>query len=329
MSMKTITWISIVSKKGGGFIYGERAREALSSHFAIELYNVKPRSSKTRYLKPLAWFFGFLRLPRKRDVWIKDDMLSILFPLLRQGKNIAVIYHIDSSPYPLFDRIIYRVLEKMFYRAIKKADAVVVISEYWKNHFLKKGCRRVYKIYPSFTMSDFEINEHDVEAFKKKFSLEKKPIIYIGNCQKAKGVVEAYNALKHLDVNLVTSGGKMVDIPAINLDLSYKEYLLLLKASTIVVTMSLFKEGWCMSAHEAMLLKTPVIGSGLGGMKELLSGGGQTICNDFFQLAGNVEHLLAHPEERKALGEKGRAFVEQFTIERFNKEWVRVMKDLV
>ena len=65
----------------------------------------------------------------------------------------------------------------------------------------------------------------------------------------------------------------MINIPVVNLSLNYKEYLCLLKASSVVVTMSKFKEGWCLTAHEAMLCKTPVIGSGKGGMRELLEGG--------------------------------------------------------
>ena len=60
--------------------------------------------------------------------------------------------------------------------------------------------------------------------------------------------------------------------------LSFQEYLILLKASTVVLTMSLFKEGWCRVAHEALLLGTPVIGSGAGGMTEVLAQGGGIIC---------------------------------------------------
>ena len=57
----------------------------------------------------------------------------------------------------------------------------------------------------------------------------------------AKGVVEVYDQLKGLDLNLVTSGKKSVSVPATNLRLDYRDYLRLLKASSVVVTMSKFK----------------------------------------------------------------------------------------
>ena len=93
--------------------------------------------------------------------------------------------------------------------------------------------------------------------------------------------------------------------------------------------MSKFKEGWCRTAHEAMLLKTPVIGSGLGGMRELLKGGGQIICKDFKNLKGKVEYLLSHPDTRKKTGEDGYSFAKKFTLEKFEKEWLNLIQEIL
>ena len=101
--------------------------------------------------------------------------------------------------------------------------------------------------------------------------------------------------------------------------------LALLKASLVVVTMSKIKEGWSITTHEAMLLKTPVIGSGLGGMKELLEGGGQIICQEFKNLKEKVEYLLEHPEIRERMGENGYNFAKNFTKERFEKNWLNLI----
>ncbi len=65
----------------------------------------------------------------------------------------------------------------------------------------------------------------------------------MGNCLKKKGVIETYNSLKDIDAYFVTSGNKDVELPIPNLMLPFEEYRLLL-ASDIVITMSLFKEGW-------------------------------------------------------------------------------------
>jgi len=177
-------------------------------------------------------------------------------------------------------------------------------------------------IYNAFDTERFHFHDQEIEEFKEKFSLKSKPILYLGNCQPAKGVVESYEQLKDLEVHLVTSGRREADLPALNLNLGYRDYLRLLKAASVVITMSKFKEGWNRTAHEALLCKTPVIGSGMGGMGELLEEGKQLVCTDFKELKAKVIYALDHPE----LGERGYDFVKQFTADRFNEEWLSLVK---
>jgi len=75
-----------------------------------------------------------------------------------------------------------------------------------------------------------------------------------------------------------------------------------------------------------MLLKTPVIGSGSGGMEELLEGGKQIICNDFNVLREKVNYLLNNPKIRIQTGKNGFDFAKQFTLERFEEEWLILIK---
>ena len=72
-----------------------------------------------------------------------------------------------------------------------------------------------------------------------------------------------------------------------------------------------------------MLCKTPVIGSGLGGMMELLEGGRQLICEDISELSYLVDVAM---ENREELGEKGYEFAKNFTVERFEKGWEKVLR---
>jgi len=327
---KKIGWILTSPKKYGGSRYGKEVRKALSREFDIETKNLEVKYLKWRFLKPLGWLFGFIRLRGYKDLWVRHSFIDIAaLPLGKtKGKNLALIYHIDNSVFPLTLKSFLFLVEFFFNRSLRKIDAIVTISEYWKNYFLDKGYSNVYKIYCGFNLTNFKFNSEEILEFKKKFNLEDKPIIYIGNCQKPKGVVESYQALKDLDVCLVTSGEKMVDMPALNLNLSHRDYLKLLKASSIVM-MSKFKEGWNMTAHEAMLLKTPVIGSGLGGMKELLERGKQIVCPDFKSLKEKVKYLLNHPEIRKKMGEDGYNFAKNFTLEKFEEDWLKLIKRLI
>lgn len=329
--MKTIGFILVSARRYGGSIYREKAEKILARNFTVDRMFLSAHSMPWRPLKLLGLLFGLLRLKGERDLWVVQSFIVVAALSLSRikGEKMAIIYHLDNSVFSWVLRPLFLLLETVFYRNLRNFDAIVTISEYWRAFFLEKGYLNVRKIYPGFHVEDFEVSEHEVADFKRRFGLMEKPIIYIGNCLKAKGVVESYEALKDLDVHLVTSGEKGVDIPATNLNLAYRDYLCLLKASSVAVTMSKFKEGWCMTAHEAMFLKTPVIGSGLGGMRELLEGGGQIVCESFDSLKSKVEFLLSRPEEARRLGEYGYEFAKQFSLERFAKSWQQLVRDLL
>ena len=180
----------------------------------------------------------------------------------------------------------------------------------------------MHGIYNGIDPSQFTFGEEEVAAFRERHGLEGKPVLYLGNCQTIKGVVEAYQALKGSGFHLVTSGKRRVDVPTINLDLKHRDYLLLLRASAAAVTMSIFDEGWCITAHEAMLCRTPVIGSGRGGMRELLEGGGQFLCSRFAELPMLVGQAIA---DRERLGEAGYRYASQFTLDRFRRGWLALV----
>jgi len=322
--------INTTYKKYGGNIYQKMIAEVLSGNIDIKFINVGTKNvGELRYLEAPLILWRIFKISRRKDfdIVIRNFEAS-LFRNKEPVKNIAIIHHIDSSCSPTFLKITYPFLEKIILRNLKRFDAIVTVSQYWKNYFKKRGYENVYIIYNAFNLNDFDFSSEEIEEFKKRHNLTEKPIIYLGNCQKAKGVVESCQALKDLDATLVTSGEQMIKIPARNLEIEYNDYLKLLKASSIVVTMSKFKEGWCRTAHEAMLLKTPIIGSGKGGMRELLKGGKQIICEDFNSLRAKVEYLLNHPEVRKKMGEDGYNFAKNFTVERFKEDWLKLIKKL-
>ncbi len=147
-----------------------------------------------------------------------------------------------------------------------------------------------------------------------------KPIIYMGLANPQKGILEVYDALKHEDYTLLMTGpfNPEVDIPVKRLFLDRHDYLCLLKASTVVVSMPVIEEGWSRVAHESMLCGTPVIGSGTGGMKELLDGGRQMICNDFHNLSAVTKGVI---EQREKYASDGYDYAKRFDLSYFQKEW--------
>lgn len=311
-------------KVGGGNAYRKSLLSLESDNFDLESMGILFNKNGNKILQGFKTLSNLLYFKGQKDIWIRDYLSTLTLPFDRTlGKNIAIVHHLDSNylSYPL----IYKSMDRLYYSNLKSVDLLVVVSKYWKEHF-ESYVDNIKIIYNCFNMNDFQFTKEEIMEFKQKYNLLDKPIIYLGNCQKSKGVIEAYNELKSMDAYLVTSGQKRVDIPAINLDLNYRDYLRLLKASSVVVTMSLFNEGWCRTAHEAMLCKTPVVGSGNGGMGELLEGGRQIICENFIDLRYNVEYLLESPET----GEYGFDYASQrrFTEEHFQREWITSFYDV-
>jgi glycosyltransferase involved in cell wall biosynthesis len=323
--MREVGVIFDKSGKGGG-IYNQSIVGAIRDDFCVETYGIT-RQQRNKLFNYANLYYNLSRIRGQKDVWIRTANPIVTLPFDNtRGNNIALIHHIDNNVKPAPTKMLSNVLDNIMMRNLRLVDKIVVVSQYWKEYFEALGFDKLEVIYNPFIFEDFKFSNDEVIEFKEKYRLNRKPIIYLGNCQKAKGVVEAYESLKGLDAHFVTSGAKDVDLPVNHLNLDYYEYLMLLRASSVVVTMSKFKEGWCRTAHEAMLCKTPVVGSGMGGMRELLEGGHQIICRTFSDLKDQVEYAMGDA----GLGEAGYAFASQsrFTLESFKDQWVNLINDV-
>jgi glycosyltransferase involved in cell wall biosynthesis len=310
---------------GGGNIYQKAVIAALSKEFDVENFDVAPKILPKAY-RPRT-ILNILNTNSKInnvDIWIRNYLGIVGMKFVKkQAKNIALLFHIDYDFMP--NKRLSLMFDKYFWKNLKKCETVVVIAEFWKKYLSERGINNSHVIQPAQDISKFSFKEAEVEEFIRKYSLSDKPIIYLGNCQKEKGVKEAYESLKSFPYHLVTSGKKEIDIPAKNLNLDYREYLLLLKASSVVLTMSHFLEGWNITAHEAMLCRTPVIGSGRGGMEELLEGGKQLICKDFSELPEMISYALENAEK---LGDDGYEHGKRFTVEKFDQQWTNLVRSV-
>lgn len=236
----------------------------------------------------------------------------------KKSKNIVVAHHIErnlgNSPSEHFQRY----CDNYLFRNTDRYTIVIAVAECWKREFVNAGFKDVRVIYNSFDQSEYSFTPEVISDFKNRYCLDERPLIYLGNCQKKKGVVESYEALKSEGYQLVTSGRKLVDIPAVNLNLPFADYKLLLAASDVVLTMSKFTEGWNRTAHEASLCGTPVIGTGTGGMHELLEIAGQSETKDYSKLPVIIKERLSKPyrptKELLALNK-----------EYFYREWHKVL----
>ncbi|HEV2495911.1 MAG TPA: glycosyltransferase family 4 protein [Terriglobia bacterium] len=239
------------------------------------------------------------------------------------ARAIVMLHHLGSRQKGLYSQI-----ERHIFHRLRRVNAVVTVSEYWRRRLRAEGLTKVWKVYNGFRLEEFAIPSAAVESFKRRYGLTGKPIVYLGSHQEKKGVDESFAALQDLDVHFVASSSVRRHPSIKCLCLNRPEYLCLLRAATVVVTMSQFDEGWCRIAHEAMLSGTPAVGSGRGGMRELLESGGQIVCQDFRSLRSAVENLLCHEERRAELGRAGYDYAKQFTYERFERAWTRLVDEV-
>jgi len=307
----------------GGNAYERMVVEALSSELNVSRITIDFR--KWGPLKHLAAPAVLTRVRRdlkhlpQQSLVIKTFLAGLLET--EEMPTIIMLHHIGSAV-----SFVYSAIEQRVMRRLSKFAAVVVVSEYWRQYLVSRGLKNVHTVYNAFKLDDFTISPAEVDDFKERYNLTEKPIIYLGNYGPGKGVEEAFDALNDLDAHLVASGVAGRGHPFIRVvALSRRDYLCLLAASTIAVTMSKFSEGWCRTAHEAMLCRTPVLGSGQGGMGELLTGGGQIVCRDLQSLRESAEMLLSSPDARADLAHKGYEFARQFTFERFQADWIELV----
>ena len=305
----TITHLDFVRSRYGGRRYDTNLMEAFKGQYAVKEVCLVPYSGIIRNLwsiiSKVVWYVFFYR-----GVLVLTARTAI-FAGVAAKKNMLIVHHIDNDNVSGLPRLLGRINFWYMRRFKNRFDVVITVSAYWKQRFTDWKFPRVEVLYNSLDPSAFDIAPYEVETFLHKYQLHHKPIIYLGNCLQAKGADIALQHLSNVDAHFVTTGGKDMDLPTRHLDLPYREYLCLLKSAQVVVLMSRFTEGWNRIAHEAVLCGTPVIGSGTGGMGELLEKANMPICTNPNELLSHYQNVIANnlkPKQAFFLGLDGSSF---------------------
>jgi glycosyltransferase involved in cell wall biosynthesis len=313
------------SAKGyGGNIYERMVDRALSGAFDHQVVSRPTRfRGALRVLEVPAVLREWRRFAHRRDAFLLRSQNLAVFDYA--GRGLSIIFHLDATQSAPLTRVFETLMERRFFGRRQLDEPIVVIAEYWRDLLVAKGYRNVHLVYCGFRLADYDVSDAEVAAFRERHGLGASRVVYIGNPQHKKGADLVHAALEHSEFTLVTSGVGDLALPVRHLDLSFRDYVCLLRAAEVVVTMSRFKEGWNRVAHEAMLVGTPVVGSGMGGMGELLRGGGQIVCEDPGRIADSVDQAI---RAREVLGPAGQRYARTFSDERFTAEWQRLIVQL-
>ncbi|TAH37966.1 MAG: glycosyltransferase [Bacteroidetes bacterium] len=308
----------------GGNAYDVHAALAIAKEFELSISDsavMQKGESLLRYWHRM-----------KNDSPAADLIISEPYPIVFGSRvkgvpSIGMIHHID-------DTLRKSSLKHTWYfnrlkRRLQKLDLVVTVSSYWRDYLENLGCKNVKIIYNAFDPADYLVSQEQIRKFKEEYRIpEGKPLIYAGNANRQKGIYEVYDALKDRGYHLLMSGSQnqASDLPVQYLHLDRKTYICMLHACDLVITLSKMTEGWNRIAHESLLCGTPVIGSGVGGMKELLNGAGQLIVTKGSDLPDAVLEVLHRADWYV---ENGKRFIEQFDMHYFNNEWNNTIRGLI
>lgn len=317
--------ISTTKRGYGGNVYEWYLEELLSKNFEFEEVDLSFQLNGWWRLFEFPFFvvklFKLCMFPK--GFLIRNSQAA--FVPMRKGRGLTIVYHIDETLSPLGSRLFQKFMELGFFLFTRKNDPIVVISKYWERYFVDRGFSNVHLAYCPFEIEKYRVTEEEVSEFKKQYGFGGRPLVYIGNPQPKKGTHLVYEELKNENYDLVTSGeGSLILPKARHLKLNFPDYVKLLAACDVVITFSQFKEGWCRVAHEAILVGTPVIGSGLGGMAEILANCGQLTCDNTSSIRQTVRSILSSSNQEIAANSWARSM----STSSFRTQWLEIIRSL-
>jgi glycosyltransferase involved in cell wall biosynthesis len=314
----------------GGAAYVREVFYALNQEYLIEvnhIYNIE--LSKNMFKKILSFLRMIFILKYKSlnaDAVILDRR-SMAFYRRRKGiKAIGIVHHYDASNTKNYLK--KKFLKFTTWAGQKNIDLLITVSEFWSKYYQEIGYKNVSVIYNCFDIPD--INDQERQNFRTKFNFNfSQPIIYCGKNQIQKGVEIVYEQLKDEPYLLITSGNRDTALPVKHMSLSYRDYLIMISCCDLTINLSIMPEGWCRTAHESLIVGTPVIGSGSGGMLELLVGANQAICKDPSELKKIVLEIINSKELKTRLSDCGIKYARSFTREKFKLSWMNEINKLI
>jgi glycosyltransferase involved in cell wall biosynthesis len=275
-----LNYISHGSAKTGGYRHEVLVGKYLAT--SLHINYVECRIEKEfKGLKGflLLWNYAFKHANGTINLTVQRIALPILLMgIFRRSKTIVVLHHYDrKEQHSWFYHFNMKLLIYLLKIDIHKLR-VVVVAQYWKDWLIQRGVKQ----------SNIEVipNLFDDKIYEEvKTTTLKKQQIYLGQfgAKQHPLVFEIAEELTTLGYYcFFTTSQSNVVIAHQHYEvkkLIFDEYLKELAASLYTVCFTSFNEGWNRTAHESMLLGTPVIGNNAGGLGQLLREANQPIIS--------------------------------------------------
>ena len=296
---------------------------------------------------------------------IKPDLVHFPHfnvPFFYRGKFVVTIHDLihqsfsmDRSTHtPLVYGLKHLGYRKIFGNAVKKAEKILVPSEYVKSQLIEKWKIDGQKIVVTsegvdtklYTIVD-SLSKSQIENALRKFSIKRPYIFYVGNAHPHKnveGLIKVFTQI-HLrggKLQLVLAGGDNFFWQKIKQDSRFRgndivftgevsdEELAALYKNAECFVMPSFEEGFGLPILEAMSLGCPVVSSNVGSLPEV--GGDGAVYfdpHDLGDMGEKINKVLNSEELRKGLIEKGKKRVKQFSWQKMAEQTLEVYQQCV
>lgn len=227
----------------------------------------------------LLWYFAFKQANGGINITVQRMALPVfLMGILRRSKTIVILHHYDRKEQNSW---FYHFNMKWLIYLLKidtQKLRVVVVAQYWKDWLIDSGVKE--------SNIDVIPNLFDNKLYEDvKTVTPKKHQIYLGQYgakqhPMAFKIAEELTALGYYC--FFTTPYANVALAHQNYvvkQLAFDEYLKEIASSLYTVCLTSFNEGWNRTAHESLLLGTPVIGNHAGGLGQLLKEASQPIVS--------------------------------------------------
>ena len=245
----------------------------------------------------------------------------------------ALIFRILPGCYKPVDRWIYT---WKFRSACRRADRIVAVSECTKRDIVRLFGIDPAKIEVIYQGCDEMFAERrsaaELDRAAREYGLPERYLLNVGTLEERKNLLEVVQALEHLpaEIHLVAVGGRtaytarveryaaehgLTDRIHLLHKVTYRDLPLLYARAEVMVYPSRY-EGFGIPIIEALNAGIPVVAA-TGSCLEEAGGPDQLYVSpdDPAELARAVRRILDDPELRRALAERGRAYVERFRME--------------
>jgi glycosyltransferase involved in cell wall biosynthesis len=316
----------MINRNDGASEYDLQIDNALKDQlnkFSYAVKDIKDYKSLPRVLALIIFWLRaqYILFFGKVDIVISSPWMLLIYP--KRVSIICISHHYDSSVFKGLRKLYVKLSHWLFIFQRSRIEAVVSCSKYWSHYYKEKGFKNAVTIFNGF---DIKSMDHSLIMSKNssvlsRFGLTSKEYLHFGSYGPSKGQKVAFKHLKHFGLPMIaTSSSKKVLIEDIKdikfINANFDEYNILLKNAKATVCMSEFKEGWCRVLHEAAIHGTPIIGSGLGGMSELLEIGSFTASTP-----DKLSDDLNIRTKEISLSEDKINLYRAFTLEKFYQAW--------